>query len=135
MQSHLRHPVFVQHADRFVDIAVDDELAYLREMQEPQHVAGGECRDERLLRIDARGGRHGLRDICWSRVAGHGDAVLEAERVLAAIGLVDERLPGAGPFSSSAMFAHILNTPKRVLSIGALREAESARPRSRRLSA
>src|SRR3954469_17742368 len=62
-QGHFRHPCAVQYADRFVDIALDDELRFEREMEEPQHMALRKGGDECLLWVDA--GRRGrtLRDV------------------------------------------------------------------------
>ncbi len=44
-------------------------------------------------------------------------------------------ISGEPPFMHGFEHAHILKMPKRVCSIGALRQAESARPSSRRVSA
>ena len=134
-QGHLRHPVLVEHADRVVHIALDHELALAGEVQEPQHVAGGERGDERLLGIDPARRRHGARNVRWRGVALHRDVVFEAPEVPAAVGLVDEVAPVARPLDAGAVLAHIRNTPKRVLSIGAFSAAEMPRPSRRRVSA
>src|SRR5919108_129594 len=105
--------------------------AIAREMQEPQHVTRRQRSDECLLGVN-RGRRGcGLGNVARRGAAGNGDAALEAPDVLAAVSLVLE-LALAGPFDRGAVLrhGHILKTPKRVFSIGALSAAEMASPSS-----
>ena len=83
-------------------------------------------------------GVHGtvVGNVARRRIARQADAVAEVDRMGARIGLVLE-LALQLPFDGCAVFGHgyILNTPNFVSSIGALSEAEIARPSSRRVSA
>ena len=87
--------VLSHHAGRRVGVAVDAPAGARGDVQEPQHVAARQRRDEGLFRID-RGGvgvrqRHDMR----RRRARHLDAAIEAQPVAAAVAAADEVL-GAG---------------------------------------
>jgi hypothetical protein len=68
---------------------------------------------------------------------GHPNAMVERERMAAVVGLVLELGGLEPPIDRRAMLRHgyILKIPNLVSSIGALSEAEIARPRSLRMSA
>src|SRR3954462_6919392 len=134
-QGHFRHPCAVQYTDRFIDIALDYELRFEREVEEPEHVALRKGGDECLLRIDTRGRRRRLWNIAWRGAPGKGDAGFEAHLVHAAVcGVQEVALPP--PFDDGAVFRHHMRkTPKRVFSMGALSAADSASASRRRPSA
>src|SRR3989475_1348839 len=134
-----RRPAFgvlAEHAHRVIDVAVDDELAGHGEMQEPQHVAGRQRRDERLLGVNAGCARRCRGNILRRRAGEILQAVREPHTVRAVVGGVGELRGRPLPFHDRGVLGHryILKTPKRLSSIGALSEAEIARASMRRVS-
>src|SRR5256885_1966582 len=90
--EHLAGFVLLEHAERLVFVAIDDESAFRREKQEIQHVAARRGRDERFLRIDGVGGRQRQRHDRRRRGGAHRDATVERPLVGAAVAVVRELL-------------------------------------------
>ena len=78
------------HAGGRVGVAVDAKARARGEVEEPEHVAARQRRDERLLRIDRGGIGVRQRHDVGRRRAGHLDAAVEAQPVAAAVAPVDE---------------------------------------------
>src|SRR5438034_5318745 len=139
--SRHRHATFgilLEHAFGIVDVAVDDQLPRRGQAHEPEHVTGRERGDEELLRIGAGPVRRAGRNILLCGVSSELQG-LEFNTVRAAVfgGLERHAVPlplGLCSVNGHPQFPYIRKTPNRVSSIGALRDAEIASARMRRVS-
>ena len=76
---------------------IDTEAALSGDRQKPEEVAAGERGDEGLFGVEGGGVGEGEADGVWRGGAGHFESAIEAEKVAAAIALVEEGLVVAGP--------------------------------------
>src|SRR6266404_3679381 len=103
-QRDLRDPRLVEHSDRLVDVALDHPFLLAGEVQEPQHMAGGERGDEALLRVDADRRRYRGGDILRGCVSRHTD-IAESDDVVPGIRLI-AKLARSFPLDGYAVLAH-----------------------------
>src|SRR6267378_8167732 len=103
-QRDLRDPGLVEHAHGLVDITVDHPFLLASEVQEPQHMAGGERGDETLLRVDADRRRYRSGDILRGCVSRHTD-IAESDDVVPGIRLI-AKLARSSPLDGYAVLAH-----------------------------
>ena len=105
-QRHAQHReaargVAAHDPERLVAVVIDAQAGLGREMQEPQHVAAGECGDQCFLGIDRRLDRH--RHAHHVRRGGgrHLDAAVETPAVGAAVAVVGEQRRLRAPSESA----------------------------------
>ena len=94
--------IFLHVADGFVDVFVEHEFLLTGGGEESEHVATGERRDERFLRIDS---------LRVAEISGRGRglhfvAAVEAPGVIAVVGFVFEVGRGALPGERHFVFGH-----------------------------
>ncbi len=103
---HLPVGVLLQHAFRFVDIIIDDQPRAPGEVDEEQHVAGGERGDEGLLRVDPCRVRPGRRNDVRARGGRHHRAAVERPFVRAAVLALGEVAALADPADLGGVGVH-----------------------------
>jgi hypothetical protein len=87
----------LHRADRDVLVGFDEEVGAAGEIEEEQHVAARQRRDERLLRVDCVLARPGRRHDGGRGGSGHLDSAVEAPGVEAAVAALGEILVALAP--------------------------------------
>jgi hypothetical protein len=91
---------------RIVIVLIDAPAALGGQVQEPQHVAGGQGCDEGFLRIDRRRHRHGGTHHQRGCGSWHLDAAVEVPGVAAAVAFVGEGRVAPFPVNASQVLVY-----------------------------